>query len=230
MVVQRALPEARLGSGEKEVARLVTGLVTTMAAIVLGMLVSSAKSSYDARVNEVAEISSQVVIIDQMLARYGTETGEIRSQFRLTVEARVTRIWPTKASLQTELRPQNAGQGLTYELEHLTPRSDAQTQLKAQVLHSVLDLQETQWLLFLKSQQSAVPLPLLVVVVSWLALIFFSFGLFVRPSPTIFVTLVLGALTVSTAIFIILELYTPFRGLLRISPSPILEALNAMGR
>ena len=62
LIVQRALPKDRLGSGEKEVARLVTGLMTTMTAIVLGMLVSSAKSSYDARVNEVAAISSQVVI------------------------------------------------------------------------------------------------------------------------------------------------------------------------
>lgn len=77
MVIRRAFPEDYLGSSEKEVARLVTGLITTMSAIVLGMLVSSAKSSYDARTNEVAEISSEVVTVDRMLARYGTETGGI---------------------------------------------------------------------------------------------------------------------------------------------------------
>jgi hypothetical protein len=228
LIVQRALLN-RLGSGEKEVARLVTGLMTTMAAIVLGMLVSSAKSSYDARVNEVAAISSQVVTIDQLLARYGNETGEIRSQFRQVVEDGMRRIWPTEAPLRIEPRQQSTGDALTYQLEHLTPTNDAQTHLKNQTLQLVLELQETQWLLFLKSRQSAVPLPLLVVVVSWLALIFFSFGLFVQPSPTIVVTLAVGALAVSTAISIILALYTPFRGVLRISPTPILEALSKMG-
>ena len=228
MVIKRALPEDRLGSSEKEIARLVTGLMTTTAAIVLGMLVSSAKSSYDARMNEVAAISSEVVMIDQKLARYGTETGDIRSKLRLLVEAGVDRVWGTKA--QVDLKPSEAGGGLTYQLEHLAPKNDAQAGAKAQAQQLVLELQETQWLLFLKSQQSGVPLPLLLVVVSWLTLIYCSFGLFARPSSTTIVILIFGALATSTAIFIILELYTPFRGVLAISPRPILESLTQMGR
>ena len=228
MVIKRALPEDRLGSSEKEVARLVTGLMTTTAAIVLGMLVSSAKSSYDARMNEVAAISSEVVMIDQKLARYGTETGDIRSRLRLLVEAGVDRVWAAKA--QVDLKPSEAGGGLTYEFEHLAPKNDAQAGAKAQAQQLVLELQETQWLLFLKSQQSGVPLPLLLVLVSWLTLIYCSFGLFARPSSTTVVILIFGALATSTAIFIILELYTPFRGVLAISPRPILESLTQMGR
>ena len=230
MAVRRAISADRLGSSEKEVARLVTGLMTTMTAIVLGMLVSSAKASYDSRTNEVAEISSQVVTIDRMLSKYGTEAAEVRAQFRLLVEASINRIWPTQAPVHVELKPRDEGEILADELRLLAPNSDAQAEVKAQILHMVVDLRQTQWLLFLKSQQSAIPIPLLLVVVAWLALIYFSFGVFTQPSPTIVVTLAVGALAVSTAVLIILELYTPFRGVLRISSNPILEALSQMRR
>ncbi len=230
MAVRRAIPVDRLGLGEKEVARLVTGLMTTMAAIVLGMLVSSAKASYDARTNEVAEISSQVVTIDRMLSKYGTETSEIRAQFRLLVEASINRIWPAQAKVNVELKPRDEGDTLVDQLQLLAPKSAAQAGVKAQILNMVVDLRQTQWLLFLKSQQSAIPVPLLLVVVTWLGLIYFSFGVFTQPSSTIVVTLAVGALAVSTAVLIILELYTPFRGVLRISSEPILAALNQMGR
>jgi Protein of unknown function (DUF4239) len=230
MAVRRAMPADRLGSGEKEVARLVTGLMTTMTAIVLGMLVSSAKASYDARTNEIAEISSQVVTIDRMLSKYGTETAEMRAQFRLLVEASVNRIWPAQAPEHVELKPRDEGEILVDELQLLAPKSGAQAEVKAQILRMIVELRQMQWLLFLKSQQSALPIPLLLVVVTWLSLIYLSFGLFTQPSSTIIVTLAFGALAVSTAVLIILELYTPFRGVLRISSNPILEALSEMGR
>jgi len=231
MILRRAIPEDRLGSSEKEVARLVTGLMTTMAAIVLGMLVSSAKASYDGRTNEVAEISSQVITIDRMLSKYGTETAELRGHFRLLVEAGVHRIWPAQTPVQVDLKPRDdEGEILVDELRVLTPKNNAEAEVKAQILRMIADLRQTQWLLFLKSKRSAIPIPLLLVVVTWLALIYFSFGLFTTPSSTIVVTLAFGALAVSTAVLIILELYSPFRGVLRISSDPILEALSQMGR
>ena len=132
--------------------------------------------------------------------------------------------------MQVELKPRDEGNILVDELRLLAPKSGAQAEVKAQILHMIIELRQTQWLLFLKSQQSAIPIPLLLVVVTWLALIFFSFGLFSTPSSTIVVTLAFGALAVSTAVLMILELYSPFRGVLGISSEPILEALSQMGR
>jgi nitric oxide reductase large subunit len=94
----------------------------------------------------------------------------------------------------------------------------------------IVNLRQTQWLLYLKTEQSAVPLPLLVALVAWLAAIFLSFGLFAAPNSTTIATLTVSALAVSAAIFLILEMYTPFSGVLKISPRPILEALSQMGR
>ena len=226
MAARRFLPEHHLGSDAKEVVRLATGLIGTMAALVLGMLVSSAKSSHDARQTEVAEMSSEVVTIDSLLTAYGAETGEIRAQFRQLVESGVDRIWPKEASLGADLRPRDTGNTLVDQLDLLPAKNGAQVAAKARIAPLMLSLQHTQWLMYLKSQQSSIPVPLLLVVVSWLAAIFVSFGLFAPPNATVVVTLALGALAVSAAIFIIMELYTPFRGVLRISPTPVLEALS----
>lgn len=227
MVVR--VPEEHLGADAKDVVRLATGLVATMAALVLGMLVSSAKSSYDARKSEVAEMSYDILAIDHMLAKYGPETGEIRTQFRELVMAGLERVWPSEASRQAELRPGELGDIVANQLEALTPKNDKQAAAKARAISMVVTLRQTQWLLYLKTQQNAVPLPLLIVLVAWQAAIFLSFGLFAAPNSTTVATLAVSALAVSAAIFLILEMNTPFSGVLRISPRPILEALSQMG-
>jgi hypothetical protein len=99
MFLRPILPHDLLGSEDKEVVRLTTGLLTTMFALVLGMLVSSAKSSHDARKNEVADMSTKIVEIDRLLAGYGPEIWEIRAEFRRQVEAGVERIWPRRGTL-----------------------------------------------------------------------------------------------------------------------------------
>jgi len=126
MAVRRALPEDHLGADGKEVVRLSTALISTMAAIILGMLVSSAKGSYDARKNEVAEMSSEILTIDRLLAQYGEETGDIRVQFRHVVEDGVARIWPKDGVGSGELRPGANAEILLDKLEHLTPKNEYQ--------------------------------------------------------------------------------------------------------
>ncbi len=230
IAIRGALPEDHVGSDAKEVVRLATGLIATMCALVLGMLVSSAKASYDTSKNEVAEMSSDIVAIDRLLAKYGSETGEIRAEFRQVVEFGFDRVWPRDASRHTELRPGDHGEILADKLMLLKPMNDTQVATKTQAVSMVIALQKTQWMLFIKSQQKPIPIPLLVVLISWLAAIFAGFGLFAPSNFTVIATLALSALAVSSAIFIILEMYAPFSGVLSISPGPILEALQQMGR
>ena len=229
MAIRRALPEEHLGTDGKEVVRLSTALISTMVAMVLGLLVSSAKSFYDARKNDVAEMASEVVNIDRLLGKYGPETADIRAEFRQNVEFGLYRIWPKQASLHAELRPGDRGEILADKLDQLTPKDDRQAGIKTQVKSLVLTTRQNQWLLFLKSEQNAIPLVLLVVLVSWMVAVFASFGLYAPANATVIVALALSAVAVSTAIFIMLEMYTPFSGVLRISPEPVLEALKQMG-
>lgn len=230
MAIRRALPEEHLCTDVKETVRLSTALISTMAALVLGMLVSSAKSTYDARKNEVAEMSSEIVSIDRSLERYGQETGNIRSEFRRIVAEGIGRIWPAQNSLLSELRPGSKGETLWDQLDHLEPKTSTQAAAKSQITLQIIALRRTQWLMYLKSQHNSVPVPLLVVLISWLVIIFVGFGLFSPPNATIFVTLGLAGLAVSAAIFIILEMYAPFTGVMKISSSPVIEALSQMER
>lgn len=110
----------------------------------------------------------------------------------------------------------------------MEPKNDRQVSAMAQANPLILELQQSQWGMFLKMQRAAIPLPLLLVVVSWLAAIFFSFGLFAAPNAIMLVTFAVGAFGVSSAIFIIRAMYTPFAGALKISPAPILKALGEM--
>jgi hypothetical protein len=228
MSLRPILPHHLLGSEDKEVVRLTMGVITTMSGLVLGLLVSSAKSSHDARKNEVAEMSTKIVAIDRLLAGYGPETGEIRVEFRRLVEVGVERIWPHRGALPFDLKPKGQGQIIFERIQLLEPKSDRQAAAIAEAIPLIVGLRQTQWLMFLKTEQTAIPLPLLVVLVSWLAAIFFSFGLFVSPDAIVLGTFACGALGVSSAIFIILAMYTPFSGILRISPAPIFETLGEM--
>lgn len=227
MVVR--VPEDHVGADAKEVVRLAIALVSTMAALVLGMLVSSAKTSYDATKNQIAQMSSDVVAIDRLLGRYGPETGELRVEFRQLVEFGLDRIWPSEANRRADLRPADVANALVDQLEALTPKNERQTASRTQAISMVYALRETQWMLFLKTEQKPIPIPLLAVLVCWLAAIFLSFGLFAAPNTTSVTTLAVSALAVSAALFIIMEMYTPFSGVLRISPAPILDALSVMG-
>ena len=87
------------------------------------------------------------------------------------------------------------------------------------------DLQQSNWLLFVQSDTNKLSVPLLVILVSWIVAIFISFGLYAPPNPTVIVTILVGALAVSAAIFIIVEMYSPFSGMMKISSDPIREAI-----
>ena len=229
MALRPILPDDHLGGDAKDVVKLAMGLIATMAALVLGMLVSTAKSSYDTRKNEVASLSSQVVTLDHLLAAYGPETGEARARLHGLVQDSLDRIWPEESPRQIDLRPVDNAQGLYAQLQALTPKNDSQSATKAQIISAASALRQSRWLMFVEAEQTGMSIPLLVVLVAWLVAIFVGFGLFAPPNPTVIVTLAICALSVSAAIFLIMEMYTPFSGVLRISSAPVRESLSQIG-
>jgi len=72
--------------------------------------------------------------------------------------------------------------------------------------------------------------PFLTVLIFWICMLFLSFGLFVRFNPTVTVALFVGAISVAGAIFLILELNDPYRGLMRISDEPLRNAMTQIDR
>jgi hypothetical protein len=106
---------------------------------------------------------------------------------------------------------------------------DGQRAMQAQALKTGADIAQTRWLLFTQ-KGSSIPTPFLVVMVAWLTLILASFALFAPPNATVFISLLVCALAVSSAVFLILELDRPFDGMIQISSAPLRSALAQLCR
>jgi hypothetical protein len=91
-----------------------------------------------------------------------------------------------------------------------------------------MSIGETRWLMY-EQAAATVSVPLLVVLVFWLAALFFSFGLFAPVNATVIVSFFVSALSVSAAIFLIVEMYSPYSGLIQISSAPLRAALAHLG-
>jgi hypothetical protein len=229
MILRKLLPQDHLTSDAKDVVRLATGLVVTMSGLVLGMLVSSAKGSYDFQKTEVATMGAKIVLLDRILASYGPETALTRVQLRKFVEGSLQRVWPSESTHHAELQPRVDVDVLFEKIQALTPQNDKQIAARSEALAMAIDLRQSRWILFLQAENNSMSIPLLVVVVSWLCAVFVSFGLFAPPNGTVICTLIACAIAVSGAIFIIQEMYTPFSGFLKISSVPIRDALFQLG-
>jgi hypothetical protein len=223
------LPPHHLSAGSKDIVRLGMGLVGTMAALVLGLLVASAKSSFDSLSNELTQFSANVVFLDRVLAHYGPEAREARGQLRSAVARTAGLVWPKDRSARPGLEPVTANESAFESIQQLSPKDNTQRTLQKQAVKITDQLLRTRWLMY-EQDASPVPLPMMVVLILWLTIIFVSFGLFAPRNGTVIASLCVAALSVSCAILLILEMYQPFEGIIQISSAPLYTALAHLGR
>ncbi|MGD0306866.1 MAG: hypothetical protein ABSC71_18730 [Candidatus Acidiferrales bacterium] len=222
-ILRGALPEHELSAESKDAVKVGVGLIATMAALVLGLL-----SSFDAQNNELTELSSRIVLLDHVLARYGDETKDARAELRIAATHAVESL-SSKTAGQQALGAANTGEGLYEKISALTPKDDRQRAIYAQAMSIMMNLGETRWLIATQTVNS-VSLPILTILIFWLTIIFVSFGLFAPRKWTVGVSLFVSALSVSGAIFLILELYSPYGGVIRVSSAPLRAALTHLGQ
>jgi hypothetical protein len=228
MWLRTVLPEHHLNDESKDVVKLGVGLIGTMTALLLGLLVASAKSSYDARSNELTQMAANTILLDRLLAHYGSETGEIRGMLKFGVAQWIDQVWSAGeggggASSQT-------GREIIFDkIQELAPHTEAQRALQSQAESIAISVGQMRWLLFEQSG-SSLSTTFLVVVVFWLSILFVSFGLFAPRNLTVVVALLVSAISVAGAIFLILELGRPFSGSIQISSTPLRNALAVLGR
>jgi hypothetical protein len=224
------LPQHHLTNETKDIVKLGMGLVGTMAALVLGLLVASAKGSYDAQSAELTQLSANIALLDRVLAHYGSETRETRDLLRGFVARILDQMWSKDGTSASPVPPSAAGGEILYEkMQGLSPKNDTQRSLQGQALSMAMDLGKTRWLMY-EQATTSISMPLLVVLVLWLTVIFISFGLFAPFNTTVTSSLFVSALSVSGAIFLILEMYTPYSGVIAVSSAPLRAALAHLGQ
>jgi hypothetical protein len=225
------LPQHHLSDESSSVVKLATGLLATLAALVLGLLISSAKGSFDTTNGEVVRSAVDIVRLDRVLAKYGPETHDIRDHLRSNTAASIDLLASGDPALLARMTGPEAiakGEDFQSQVESLSPRNATQSQLQAKALQIVDEVFTARWLALLQ-EKASIPIPLLVVLVLWLAIIFGTFGLFSPRNGTTITVLAMGAVSAAGAIFIIMEMNSPLDGVIRVSLGPMRGALAILG-
>jgi hypothetical protein len=230
--LRERLPEHHLENEARDAVKLVMGLVATMSALVLGLLVSAAQTSYRTRGDELALFAANVVSLDRVLLHYGGEAEAPRDLLRQGVVVEFGRIMAAEGVRAEAVAPgidTNALEPVYQALQRLRPGTDAERQGLARAMDLSVAITRTRMLL-VEQQVSALPAAFLGVLVSWLAVLFLGFGLMTRLNPTVVGALLTGALAVAGALFLVLELDTTRFGLIRLSNAPLRAALDVLQR
>jgi len=219
-----------LSTESKDAVKLAMGLVATMSALVLGLLVSSAKGAYDTERSEVIQMAAKVTFLGRVLAAYGPEAAGVRAQLRETMEEGIREMWPGEMRRPARLAPNTQAANAAYgAIQALSPHNDMQAALKAQAASLAVDVAQIRSLLVAQSVPS-ISKPMLIILVLWLVIIFLGFSVLAPPNATTILALTVSALAVSGAILLILELDEPFGGLIGISSEPMLNALHQLAK
>jgi len=234
MWLQKTLPGHHLDAESKDTVKVGIGLVATMTALILGLVTASAKSSYDAANSAVKRTAVEILTIDRLLARYGSETDEIRKGLQRAIGERIDMIWSQGSSQLANLDPVRSGtvredELLSLAIRTLKPRDDSQRVLKSRALDMAETLLQERWLVF-AGAETPVPVPFLVILLFWLTITFASFGVYAPRNATVLTILFVCALSVSLAVFLVLEMNAPFEGLLKISADPLRKAYASLNQ
>jgi putative copper export protein len=226
-VIRPLLSEQHLHPDSRDVVKMATGLIGTLAALVLGLLIASAKSSFDQKTSQVRQMTASIIVLDNLLAQYGPEATPVRSLLRQSIPPLANRIWhEEEIPVGKSVRFESTAQASAFEndLERLSPSNDAQRSLQSRAIAAFTDGAQTRLQLFTQTGGS-IPVPFLIILVFWLSAIFMSFTLFARANLVVMISLFICALSFAGAIFLVLELDNPFTGLMGISSVTLRSAL-----
>jgi hypothetical protein len=226
IVGARALPQHHLSSETRTAVSVAAAIVGTLAALVLGLMISSANSAFSARSGEVAVIAVDLIRINRMMQRYGPEADDVRAKLRTYARAKMQDLFPASGEPSQNIEETVRMMETTQDaMLALVPTDDRHRWLRSQALTLSDNLLHARWLLA-EHSGSSIPLPFLILLIFWLTIVFASFGLFAPRNATAIAVLCLCSMAVSGGITMILELDSPLSGLVRVSAEPMRQALT----
>lgn len=232
LFLRTVLPGHHLTEDAKEAVKLGAGLVATLTALVLGLLISSSKGSFDATNTMMTQSGAKILLMDRALANYGPEAKEIRSLLKRFLGARIAKVWPevVQKSPGTEFSEKLTDMEIIQmALRKLAPQNDVQRALQTKALQLSDDLLQLRWLLF-EQLQTTLPPIFLGMLIFWATILFACFGLLAPRNGTVIVVFLVCAISVAGAIFLILEMEKPFAGVMKISSAPMVKTFERLGK
>jgi hypothetical protein len=227
--VRDRLPKHHLTDETKGLVTVSTAVVATVSALVLGLLISNANTSFTRLGGQVTALSAEILRLDHILRRYGADAEPARNMLLQYAQHKSADLFPDD---RADVRLSNPS---TYELLQrledmllaLKPANPRDQWWLAQAMTLAAKIGETRWLLAQQIGQGT-PKAFVALLVFWLALLFASFGLFAPRNLTSTITLTLCALAVAGAVAMFLELEQGLGGVVRISPEPMRQAVQTL--
>jgi hypothetical protein len=244
--VRPLLPEEHKAHETVQLIQLVIGMLVTFAALVLGLLTASAKNSFDTVGNDFRAYASDLIQLDQTLREYGTEAEPVRTMLRVYTAEAIVSTWPTEPPPPGNYYPKRAFPSTVYnhlesielgemlnaatmEARNLKVQNAAQQHALDQILSQFDQLVAARWKL-LEEVHSSISRPFLTTLAFWLFVIFLSFGLIAPRNALALVMISLGAVSIASAMYVIVDLDTPLTGPLTTSSQPMRDALSHLNR
>jgi hypothetical protein len=231
-LIRSRLPDHHLRDDSKDVVKMASGMIATLVALVLGLLVSSSKSSFDQASSGVTQMGAMIILLDRALVRYGPETKAIRERMREQIATSIERLWPTDRRLKPSLAAVEHGAGMDDVLvmiEQLAPPDEARRAIRSHSLQTCSELVHSRWLM-IEQAQNRPPTIFLGMLIFWLTVLFASLGLLAPRNLTTWSWLFVCAVSMAGAIYLILEMNRPLEGAVQISPAPLQKALSVIGK
>lgn len=230
MWLRSILPDHHLDDDSRDTIKLGIGLIATMTALVLGLVTASAKNIFDSMDKTLRDSAIKIISLDRELARYGSETEAIRLRLQKGLAVRIDSLWPNESKKSVDIKSDYLetvpiGEALADSINKLKPDDDFHRRIQLRALDLAESLFQQRWFVFIGIENS-VPIPFLGILIFWITLTFTSFGLFAPRNLTVLVVLFVCSLSIGSALFLILEMDTPFEGMLKIAPDPLLNAYS----
>lgn len=226
-------PEQEGVDETRDLINRLTGLVATMSALVLGLLIASANNFYNTQKAGLEIVSARILQLDSLLRRYGPDARPARDVLKGMVTNSYDSVWESggrNVRMPTIEQTEASVDAMFAILNRLRETAPVERQyrlVKAAEITASINDQRLQMALQVSNSLSW---PFMTILVSWACLLFFAFGMLARVNRTTVVGMAVGALSVASAIFLIVELSNPYSGLLRLSPEPVLKTIEALGK
>jgi hypothetical protein len=229
LYLHRVVPIGHLTRETYDVVKLGAGMLSVLASLVLGLLISTAKTSYDSADHAVQNYAAELALLNETLRDYGGTASGPRDLLRDYTRRFLTEGWPDdgKPSSIDNEDTRALLEHVRESIRALKPVDAGQSALQVEAVAINVALLRQRWLI-IERQGPKVQRVVLVVLVSWVTIIFVSFGLSAPRNGTIVIAFLVCSLAIGAAIFLILELDRPLDGMMRISSWPVENVLAHM--
>ena len=230
-VLAGLLPSDHLTADGRDTIKVSVAMVATISALVLGLLTADSKSALDGKQEQVRTMASDILRLDRMLAMIGPDTAGIRDDLKSAVGQRIAAVWPDQAGdvALGAVKQGAAVEGILRGLLALQPKGDTETWLRSQALDLANDMGGIRWTLVAESS-SVIQWPFVILVAFWLTIVFASFALFAPRNASVGVAMLLAAVSVAGAFYLILDMDQPYSGLIRVESRPLVDTYASLGR